>query len=182
MRRQLAATRLWTLCAIATSAALAGCANGYSKFYQPVQGIGAGVRAQPSAGAPGELLIERLAPAAELQQQFAAYERRGYVLIGSSAFNSDQRQSEMDAIAQGRRIGADLVVIMTPRYTGSTTGAIPIRAPASDRHSPVTSFGTGNDVTFGEDNRPRTYGTQAANVTVAVHHMDFGAGYFVKRR
>jgi hypothetical protein len=165
--------------AIAALAALAGCASsGYSTSYRPAEGVSAEVIASQRAASPGEPLLERTAAAAEPQQLFAAYEKRGYVLIGSSSFNSDQRASEADALAQGRKVGADLVVIVNPRQTGSTTNTVARHAPASSRNSPVTMFG--DAVPPAADSRQRTQGTQTAAMTV--QHMDFGAGYFVKRR
>jgi serine protease Do len=182
MHQRLSAARPGAFVAVAVAATLAGCASGYSTYYRPAQGASAELSAQQRAASPTEPLVERLALSAEPQQLFEAYEKRGYVLIGSSAFNSDQRESETAAIAQARKVGAELVVIVNPRHTGSTTRSVPLRVQASDRNTPVASFGTGNDVTFREIDRPRTYGTQAVNVAMTVHHTDFGAGYFVKQR
>jgi hypothetical protein len=182
MGSQVFSARLGALCLVAVSIALAGCANGYSTFYRPAQGASAELIAQQTSASPSEPLVERLAPSAEPQQLFEAYEKRGYVLIGSSAFNSDQRESEAAAIAQARKVGAELVVILNPRHAGSTTRSVPLRAQASDRNTPVTAFGTGNDVTFREIDRPRAYGAQTVNVAMTDHHMHFGAGYFVKQR
>ncbi len=182
MGQHLSAARLRTLGTIAVSAALAGCASGYSTFYRPAQGVTAEVIAQQRAGSPGEPRVERLTQAAEPQRLFDTYEKHGYVLIGSSTFNSDRRESDADAVAQGRKVGADLVVIVSPRDAGSTTSALPLRTLASDRNSPVTMFGAGSDVTLREDSRPRTYGTQTVSVAIAVRHTEFGAGYFIKRR
>jgi hypothetical protein len=190
MREKRALTtplRPWRLAASALLligvAILAGCASGYKDFYRPNQGIDPRLVAgrRPATAPP---LVERAQPGND-GELVDAYSRRGYILIGTSFFNSGRRETDASAVQQARSVGADLVVILDPRYTGSQTSSIPLTLPTATTtyvtgsatvygpRGPVTAYGSGTAT---------TYGTTTTYIPVTIHRSDYGALYFVKQR
>lgn len=163
---------------------LGGCASGYKEFYEQAQNFTperiAEMRVAPPTGVP--ILERAYAADTELLESYA---KRGFVMIGSSMFNSGIPDSESDAIEQAKRVGADLVVILTPRYTGSVATSIPITTPttttsyssgtatAYGAHGPVTAYGSGTTT---------THGSTTTYMPMTVHRSDYGAMFFIKQR
>jgi hypothetical protein len=174
---------------VAVASLLTACASGYSQFYQPARGVTpesiATTRSAPPTATP---LVERAAPpgsGSDTAMFLDAYMKRGYVLIGSAMFNSGRSESEEAAVRQGVKVGADLVVILNPRYTGSTTTAVPLTVPTT-----TTSYSSGTATAYGPSGvvnaygsgTTTTYGTSTTMIPVTVNRSDYGAGYFVKRK
>jgi len=161
---------------------LSSCATGYAQFYQayPDSGRTLERRATPAPQVP---TAERAS--GNVQDIFATYLRRGYNALGYSHFNSGAAESDNGAIAQGAKIGADLVVIVDPRYTDTQSGAIPITTPKT-----TTSYTTGTATAYGPSGTTTaygnatttTYGSQTAYVPYSVDRFDYGAIYFVRTR
>lgn len=109
---------------------LAGCVtvNGYSKFYRSVPGATpeeiAQLRASPPPDTPFVTRASKFPDPKALFQQ-------GYGVIGYSSFNSGHKEPDSEAIAQAKKLGADLVVIVDPSYTGSVTSQLPLTVPTS---------------------------------------------------
>ncbi len=172
---------------LASALFLAGCASGYSQFYRPAPGMSAeGVAAMRAAPPTGQPIIERAAPPGQAGDAVLdAYVKRGYVLIGSSQFNSGMAEPDEAAIEQGRKIGADLVLILDPRYTGSTTSAVPLTLPTTTTaHSTgtATAYGPRGVVNAYGSGTTTIYGTSTTMIPITVHRSDYAAGYFVKRK
>ena len=55
------------------------------------------------------------------------YLKRGFEAVGFSGFNSASVQPETDALEQGKRIGADLVVILPAEYSHTSVNYVPVR-------------------------------------------------------
>lgn len=168
-----------------SSLVLAGCASGYKSFYTQAPGATpdfiSSIRASSPPATPA---LERSAPA-DPQLVLAAYAKRGYVMIGNSMFNSGQSESESSALKQGSVVGADLVLILNPQYTGSITTSVPITTPTtttSQSSGSATAYGPGGPVTAYGTATTTTYGSQTTYVPMTVHRSDFGAVYFVKQR
>lgn len=129
-------------------------------------------------------MVERAHPG-DGRETLDAYAKRGFVMIGQSMFNSGRSESEASAVRQGQDVGADLVLILNPAYTGSVTSSMPITTPTTSTsystgtataygpRGPVTAYGTGTTT---------TYGSTTTYVPITVHRSDYGAVYFVKRR
>lgn len=166
-------TRLWALGAVAAAATLTGCASGLSTSHAPTaQGVGTEQQAR-STGGP---LVERHA-AVDARQLLDRYQKRGYVLVGSSGFNSDRQASEAVAVAQGRQLGAELVVLLAPRAAGS------VARPASLRNSPATAFGNNGAGIALEVGPTRTRDALAGHTTpTAAQRTDVDALYFVRQQ
>jgi hypothetical protein len=173
--------------ALCVAANLTACASGYSQFYQPVQGatpqLIAATRLAPPPAVP---TVERAAPpGSDSSSLMDAYAKRGYVIIGSSSFNTGRPESEDSAVRQGAKVGADLVLILNPRYTGSTTSAVPITVPTTSTSyssGTATAYGRGGAVTAYGSGTTTTYGTATTMMPITVNRSDYGAVYFIKRK
>jgi len=167
------------------SAAIAGCASGYQQFYQPAPGASpAAIAARRLGPAPVSPIVERAQPAASAAL-LDAYAKRGYIMIGQSMFNSGQRESDDSAVRQAQRVGADIVVILDPQYTGSVTSSIPITTPTTSTAystGAATAYSPGGPVTAYGTGTTTTYGTTTNYVPITIHRSDYGALYFVKQR
>jgi hypothetical protein len=157
----------WSL----TTLLLGGCAtNGYSEFYTPLAGATpeaiAATRAAPPTGSPQ---VTRVAHYDE-----RVYARQGYGQIGYSSFSTGYTPSEKDAITQAAKVGADLVVILSPQYQESVTTNLAITTPTTTT-SQTSSSEFGNFTTT-------TNGTQTTYVPTTINRYEYDALYFVKRR
>lgn len=171
---------------VLTAALLAGCASGYSQFYKPAPGttpeVIAAMRVAPPTGQP---IVERTAMPSDWTALIDSYAKRSYAPIGGSSFNSGREEREEAAIEQGKKVGADLVLILNPRYTGSTTTAIPLTTPTTTTSystGRATAFGAGGVVNAYGSGTTTTYGSTTTMVPITVHRSDYGALYFVKRK
>ena len=107
--------------------------SGYKEFYKQAQGATpeavAAIRVAPPPATP---IVER-AQRGDSKMILDAYAKRGYIMIGSSMFKTGHPESEDSAVRQAQDVGADLVLILNPRYAGTVTYDIPItiltRAP-----------------------------------------------------
>jgi hypothetical protein len=164
---------------------LTGCASGYKQFYKQAQGASPeAIAARRAAPSPPMPIVERAQPG-EGRALLDAYAKRGYIMIGNSMFNSGRRPSDDSAVRQAQSVGADLVVILIPRYTGSETSSVPITTPTtSTSHSTgtATAFGSGGSVTAYGSGTTTTYATTTNYVPITVHRSDYAAFYFVKQR
>lgn len=165
--------------------ALAGCASGYKQFYEPSPNFTkdqiAQMRVTPPTGQP---ILERSQPG-DPATILALYDKRGYVMIGISLFNSGLPEPDSAAIAQGKEVGADLVLVLDPTYTGSTTTIVPVTTPST---STTRSTGTASIIgrqgvvnVYGSSTST-TYGTTTNLVPITIRRSDFGAIYFVKQK
>lgn len=160
------------------------CVNNYAKFYTTEGGAPPDVvAARRVAAPPGS---PQVAHVAQYDDSVAtALARQGYVLIGSTAFTSGRPESEHDAIKQGIKVGADLVVILNPEYQGSTTASVPITTPTtttSYTNGTATAYGSGGPVTAFGQATTTTYGTNTTYMPMTVNRNAYAAGYFVKFR
>jgi PDZ domain len=167
--------------------ALVGCAttDGYRQFYTPVPGATpekvAEMRVAPPASTPQVAHIARL----DDQGAYRKYTREGYQAIGYSSFTSGHRQEDDDAIDQATKVGADLVLIVDPRYTESVTTSVPLTTPTattSYTNGMATAYGTGGSAVAFGNSTTTTYGTNTTYVPMTVNRYEYGALYLVKQR
>lgn len=164
---------------------LAGCASGYKTFYSPADGVTservAARRVSPPSGSP---TLER-SPPGNPDAVLEAYAKRGYMMIGHSMFNSGKNESEAAAIEQGKAVGADIVLVLNPQYTGSVSTSVPLTMPTSTTSyttGSATAYGSRGPVTAYGNATTTTYGSTTTYMPMTVHRSDFGAVYFVKVR
>lgn len=147
---------------------ITGCATGYKEYYRPAPNVTPEMIAARRAGPPPVTpLLERV-PVAN-QELFNNLARRGFLPIGHSSFNAGREHPESMAIEQAKAVGADLVVIIDPKYTGTITSAVPITTPST------ATVITGNMVS-------RVYGTSTTMMPISTVRQDYGAAYFVKAK
>jgi PDZ domain-containing protein len=162
-----------------------GCASGYTEFYRPTQGLTPEtITALRPSPAPANPIVERSQPG-DIQKILDAYAKRGYVMIGNSMFNSGRRESEDAAVHQGQKVGADVVLILNPRYTGSVSSTVPLTTPTtttSYSSGSATGYGPGGPVTAYGSGTTTTYGSTTTYMPMTIHRLDYGAVYFVKQR
>jgi len=102
--------------------------------------------------------------------------------MGFSSFNG-ARGSDSDALAEGKRVGADLILVFDPKYTGTRSGAIPLTTPATETtqySGTATAYGSGGSVTAYETGTATTYGSRTTYVPFHVDRYDFLAVYLFK--
>ena len=164
--------------------ALSSCASGYKTYYTAQPGATPEtIAAKRVAPPPATPIIERAKPPENPQDIYDAYMKRGYVPLGYSSFNSGKAESEDSAVRQGQDVGADLVLIINPKYTGSITTNMPITTPTTTTSystGTATAYGSGGSATAYGSGTTTTYGTATNYVPVTVHRTDFGAICFVK--
>lgn len=163
---------------------LTGCASGYSSFYTPSEGATPEAISSIRATTPPAMPLLERAASENPEAVVAAYAKRGYVVIGTSMFNSGHNESEAAALKQGKAVGADLVLVLNPQYTGTVTTSIPLTMPSSTTSyssGTATAFGPGGTVNAYGNSTTTTYGSKTTYFPVSVNRSDYGAVYFIKR-
>lgn len=162
-----------------------GCANGYKDFYTPIAGATPENIAARRASPPPEVPLVEHAPRAESEEILELYAKRGFSMIGFSSVNSPTPLADQSAVDHGKALGADLVVILPPTYTGSSTAVIPLTTPTSTTsytNSTATAYGAAGTVTAYGNSTTTTNGTKTNYIPVTQHRSDYGALYFIKER
>lgn len=161
--------------------ALGGCASGFQSFYRPI-GTPAQI-ADARAGAPTAIPELQHAPYPE-DSAIAAAGRRGYRVMGYASFNG-ARGSDSAALAEGKRVGADLVLVFDAKYTGTRSGAVPITTPTSQTTNysgTATAYGSGGSVTAYGSGTATTYGSRTTYIPFHVDRYDYLAVYLFKEQ
>ncbi len=173
-----------TILLVVLATLVGGCASGYSQFFTRILGATPeAVAARRVAPAPAQPAIQR--SDATMGAIVEAYERQGYSVIGYSSFTSGHAVSEAGALKQGAAIGADLVVVASPKYAGSITTTIPITTPTTQTsytNGTATAYGTGGTASVYGSSTTTTYGSETNYVPMTIRREAFGAVYFVKQR
>ena len=162
--------------------ALAGCVNGYSKFYRPFNGINEDIVASRRAAPPtGNPLLDHVGTMDKSVLQ--GYMAQGFFALGYSSFNGPGGQSENGAIDEAKKLGADLVVVVNPAYQGTRSSIVPITTPTTSTsytNGTATAYGAGGIVNAYGSSTTTTYGTQTNYVPISIDRYSYGAVYFIK--
>jgi PDZ domain len=168
----------------ATLALLAGCASGFKKYYRPV----------PSDRLA--MLVPQLAPpppqpavylhSADMQADAKRLSEDGYVFIGESSFYGPaNRSNEAQAVTQGKKVGAAIVMFKS-EYMDTRTGVIPyaVANPAvvSTVNTSGTVYGSGGSASYsgtGTVTTPGGYSTYP--IPYSVDRNTFYASYWARR-
>jgi hypothetical protein len=171
--------RIGTLLLVAL---LGGCAsNGYQKFYTELP-VGQDALENRAAPPPAQPKLDKLS--GDFKDYASQYARAAYVPIGYSSYNGPTG-SEDQALAQGKSVGADVVAVMSPRYTETLTSSIPITTPTtqtSQTNSTATVYGSGGTANGYGSSTTTTYGSRTTYLPVTTQRYDFQAIYLVKRK
>ena len=116
-------TRLVIL--LAASAFLAGCANGYERFYTSLATPAVVAESGLPADGPPHVRISTGDAQADRDAMFT----EGYAPVGYASF-SGPMQNIRGALTEGKKVGAAIVVVAR-QYTNTLQGAIPITMPTS---------------------------------------------------
>lgn len=161
--------------------ALGGCASGFKSFYRPT--APAAQIANARAGAPAETPeLQHASYPADAAIEAAA--RHGYLVMGYSSFNG-AHGSDSAALAEAKRVGADLVLVFDPRYTGTRSGEVPITTPTSHTtyyNGTATAYGSGGSVTAYGSGSATTYGSHTTYIPIHVDRYDYLAVYLFKEQ
>lgn len=180
MKQNILAVNMLTLIII-----LSGCASGYKKFYKPApDATPEAILTERAAPAPAIPILERSIPG-DSNAILATYAKRGYIMIGNSIFNSGRNEPEASAIKQGKAVGADIVLVLNPQYTGSVTSIVPVTTPTTSTsytNGSANTYGYGGSATTYINATTTTYGSTTTYVPETVDRHDYGAVYFVKKR
>jgi hypothetical protein len=169
---------------VIAAAVLSGCVSGYDQFYRS-SSPDALEQIQSRRASPPPKVPTLEHAAGRMGEIAEAYARHGYAVVGYSAFNTGRRQSDNGALAQAEKAGADLVVIIDPRYTGSITASVPITTPTTSTAyttGSATAYGPAGTATAFGNATTTTYGSQTSYLPMTVHRYDYGALYLVKTR
>lgn len=163
---------------------LAACVNGYQQFYRPNPGFTAEIIAvHRAAPAPAVPLVDHVGSYSP--QMINAYESNGYLPIGYSEFTSAMRQFGDGALEQGKKIGADLVVEINPKFAEHVSTVLPITTPTTSTSytsGSATAFGPYGSTTAYGSATTTTYGTHTDYVPITIQRVEYGAVYFVKMK
>lgn len=152
-----------TLAAVGISAP--AIANDWQKFYHPVADARSAI---PWNGAP-----ETLMGSGNLMADVDGMWRRGFAVIGYSAFNSPNNKTA-DAIRWGKDLKARYVMMGTSLVSSRTT-ALPLTLPSS---TTSTTNGRVGGTPFSATTTH--YGTQTSFIPVTVNRFDKLAVYFAE--
>lgn len=156
---------------------LAGCANSYRDAYVPAQGVTPeSIAAIRKGAAPAEPAVERGRPA-DVNALVQELTKRGYRGIGQSSFTSSRQVHEGEAIDQGKRVGADLVLLLNPSFAGSTVTAV---AKPGERTPAIPTHLCGDSPCPAPEKQAS--GPATNYVPAPVHHSNYSAIYFALAR
>jgi serine protease Do len=162
---------------------LAGCANAYKEAYVPAQGTTPeAIAAYRKGAAPPEPAVARGGPA-DLDALVQELAKRGYRGIGQASFTSSRQVPEFEAIEQGKRVGADLVLLLNPSFAGYSVSAVlkPAMGSPNAIMSALASAACGAGSCYGNGTRS-TFGETSLYVPVPVVHSNYNAIYFALAR
>jgi hypothetical protein len=160
--------------ALAATLALAGCANGYEEFYQPITAAGGQTPLSPLTGPP-QLIASSGDPNRDINEMYA----RGFWPIGYASFNGPA-EGPARALEAAQKVGAQYVVAAA-RYTNTMTGAIPITTPTTATavsQGTVNAFDAGGSAFAQYQGTTTVYGSQTSYIPYSVAHYDQMAVFF----
>lgn len=168
--------RTIAMLAIALAAFPAFAKNPYSDFYTDATD---GVTPALVDGPPQP---EPYSHGADIDMDMHRMFQQGYVLLGSSSFNSGDYVSEKKALKQAEDVRAH-IVLMGSRHTDTRTVSAPIFLPntqTSTSTSSGTIYGPFGTSQYQGQTTTRTPGTQVINRTRTIDRYDYFASYWAK--
>jgi hypothetical protein len=169
----------------ATLALLTGCANGFEKYYHPAPEATLALSAPTLAPSPPTPAVYTYS--ANPQRDAKRLAEDGYSFIGESSFYGPANRSNQEqAVAQGKKVGA-AVVLFKSEYMDTRSGVVPYTVANPNVVSTVNTSGTvygsnGNSATYngtGTVTTPGGYSTY--NIPYSVDRNTFYASYWAKR-
>jgi PDZ domain len=161
---------------------LTSCAgNPFAQFYHPNNELVLRTVPQRRLHPPPE--TPELLRGNNPQEDIPALQADGWVVIGESSFNGP-KLDEDDAVDQGRKVGADRIV-MYGRLASTEHTTIPLTLPTTQTsvtNGMATAYGSAGVATAYGSSTTTTYGTQTTYLPMTIHRYDALAVYLVKVR
>jgi hypothetical protein len=173
--------------ALAVGCLLSGCASGFAKFYTPDPNAAATLKSPLILPAPKTPQI--FLHSNDVQADAKRLREDGYIYIGSSSFYGPaNRSNQSQAIEQGKKVGAAIVLFKT-EYMDTQSGVVPYTVANPPVVSTVNTSGTVNAYgsggyasgtynSTGTITTPGGYSTYA--IPYSVTRNTFFASYWVK--
>jgi hypothetical protein len=163
---------------------LSGCANGFEKYYHPAPAAALALAAPTLAPPPPKPAVYTYS--ANVQADAKRLAEDGYAFIGESSFYGPANRSNQEqAVAQGKKVGA-AVVLFKSEYMDTRSGVVPymVANPAvvSTVNTSGTVYGNGGSATYsgtGTVTTPGGYSTYA--IPYSVDRNAFYASYWANR-
>lgn len=168
---------------------LTGCAtNGFEKYYSPQPGSES-VLSSPYVDKP--LATPKVyAHSNDTKADAKRLAEDGYILLGTSSFfGPANRSNQAQAIAQGKKVGASLIMVSSS-YRDTLNGAIPYTVANPTQYATVNTNGTVNSYgsggyANGTYNSTSTVavpgGYSTYSIPYSVTRNDFFASYWARR-
>lgn len=138
----MGSTFLRCLTVTLATVALAGCANGFEKFYRP-DPAAQQVKGKPFM-APIPATPSLYSHSNDVQADAKRMAENGFILIGTSSFSgAANKVHESQALEQAKKVGATVVLVKS-QYQGTVTGTMPFTVPGAPQVSTVNTAGTVN--------------------------------------
>ncbi len=156
---------------------LSGCANGFSKYYNGA--TAEQIRAVPGA-TPCQTPVVAALPGDDAGEIKRKLFEEGYNVIGYSHFTSGMGENSDHALAQGKKLGACLV-LYGARHSHTSSGAVPIITPTTSTTTHSGSI-SGAGAPIGYSGTSTTYGSTTTMMPYSVNVYEYLAVYAVKTR
>lgn len=167
---------------------LAGCVNGFEKYYAPVPNAEKIVSSPYLEKPPAQPKL--YAYSADVKVDNKNMLENGFLAIGTSSFYGPaNRASASQAIAEGKRVGA-AVVLVRSTYKDTLSAVVPYTVANPTQYATVNTTGTVNSYgsggyATGNYNSTSTVampgGYSTYNIPYNVSRNDFFASYWVKQ-
>ena len=167
---------------------LAGCANGFEKFYRETPYAAQAMKSPYTLPPPPVPNVYVYSSDPKSDNQRLAED--GYVTIGYASFSGNANKvSESQAVAQGKKVGAALIMIHS-QYLETVSGVLPYTVANPPVVSTVNTSGTVNSYGMGgyasgSYNGTSTITTPGGTSTYAIPYSfnrnQYDATYWVKR-
>jgi hypothetical protein len=124
---------------------MAGCISGFEKYYTP-----AASSSSPAIALPPPATPQMYAHSSDLNADGKRLREQGYVLLGTSSFYGPANRSNANqAVEQGKKVGAALVLVKS-EYMDTLTGVVPYTVTGPPQTAIVNTTGTANAYGTGE--------------------------------
>ena len=163
---------------------LAGCASGFEKYYMPNTKVSPDLIAARRPGPPPAMPdLMRTAPSDGPSVRQEAI-RRGFIVIGVSMFHSVYNENAETALKQGKKVGADLVLLFDPTAGPSFTQMVAVNSPFQATASTTTrgsAHGAGGSAYGTSHSTTNITGSTTSYVPQTVQHTNYGAVFLAKQ-
>lgn len=164
--------------ALAALVVCLGCKNPFTEFYRDN-----GAAALISDGVIARADYPNRQSGTNPEDDYLTMIENGYEALGYSSFNGGTNVNWEDAIEQGKKLGASVVILYNPKHSGTRSGVYTQSIPTTTTSystGTATAYGPGGTVNAYGSGITTTYGTQQVAVPYTVNRYDYMATYWAK--